>query len=118
MRGGKAAAALAVWPENDSETSLGGGTERAVKQEGGRGAAVEQGDGGAGWRLGAGAAGPAITSEDLTQELTGSEIISCEIEPVLFTHLLTTDNISAQLYSTGNWEVVTYLTQLMTTWSN
>lgn len=57
MRGGKAAAALAVWPENDSETSLGGGTERAVKQEGGRGAAVEQGDGGAGWRLGAGAAG-------------------------------------------------------------
>ena len=35
---------------------------------------------------------PAITSIDRAHELAGSEIVSCEIDPVLFIPLPTTDN--------------------------
>ena len=35
---------------------------------------------------------PPITSIDPTQEFTRSEIVSCEMDPLLYIHLLTTDN--------------------------
>ena len=68
---------------------------------------------------------PAITSIDPTLELTGSEIVSREIDPVLFTHLLTTDNFPSSTMldakSTEHWDIVTYLTQFITSrlsWSS
>ena len=41
-------------------------------------------------------------------------MVSCEIDPVLFIHLLTTDNFR----QTEHRIIVTYLTQLITSWSN
>ena len=63
---------------------------------------------------------PPITSIDPTQELTIMipEIVCPEIDPVLFIHLLTTDNFLALSCTTEHWEIVTYLTQLITSWSN
>ena len=46
------------------------------------------------------------------------EIVCREIDPVLFIHLLTTDNFLALSCTTEHWEIVTYLTQLITNWSN
>ena len=48
------------------------------------------------------------------QELTISEIVSREIDPVLFILLLTTE----QFPSNGLMEIVTCLTQLIISWSN
>ena len=53
-----------------------------------------------------------------TQESTISEIVSRQIDPVLFIRLLTTDNFLALSCTTEHWEIVTYLTQLITSWSN
>ena len=44
---------------------------------------------------------PPINSIDPTQEFTESEIVSREIDPVLFIHLLTTDTFLLQLVLNG-----------------
>ena len=62
--------------------------------------------------------GPPITSVDPTQELTISEIVSREIDPVLFIHLPTTDDLPALSCTTEHLEIVKYLTQSITSWSN
>ena len=49
-----------------------------------------------------------------TQGLTISEIVSREIDPVLFIHLLSMDAFP----QTEHWEIVTCLTQVITSWSN
>ena len=60
---------------------------------------------------------PPITSIEPTQELTGSEIVPCEIDPVLFFHLLTTNTFPqtehwdndqdrrSVLFMTESWQV-------------
>ena len=50
---------------------------------------------------------PPITSMHPTQELIGTEIVSCKIDPVLFIHMFTTDNFPSQSCSTEHWEIVT-----------
>ena len=53
-----------------------------------------------------------------TQEQKGSEMVSREIDQVLFIHLLKTDNFPLHPCSGEHQEIVAYLTQLITSRSN
>ena len=48
---------------------------------------------------------PPITWIDPPQESTGSEIVSREMDPVLFIHLLTPDNFLPRPCSTERWKL-------------
>ena len=48
------------------------------------------------WRYAVTIVARQIFTRHETQELTGSEIVSRQIDPVIFIHLLTTDNFLAQ----------------------
>ena len=56
-----------------------------------------------------------ITSIDPTQKLTGSEFVSREIDAVIIILLFCSLRI---LFLAGHWVSVTYLTQLIPSWTN